>query len=664
MPHRIPYAVSNFEELIEEGYYFVDKTAYVRQLEQYKVPVFLRPRRFGKSLWCSMLECYYDVNRREKFDRLFGTLAIGQDPTPERNSYLVMRFDFSKIEVRADYEELRKNFDGECANSFSRFVHSYQELLGECDIDPKAHASACLAGILTQVANRRLPPVYLIIDEYDNFANQLITTHQDALYREITTSDSFLRAFFKVIKAGIGDRTVGRTFITGVLPITMDDLTSGFNIAEIVTLAPKLLAMLGFTQAEVDRYVETVFADYHIDSQLKPQIISVLREFYNGYAFAVDMTDRLYNSTIISYFFKYFVMNDGKMPTDFIDDNLRTDVSWIQRLASGEQPALAILERILLENTLAYDEGILVSKFNITQFFDREFYPISLFYLGMLTIQDRFQMSIPNQTMRKIFAGYFNTLSHIEVTQGYTPYFQQFVTDLDLGNLFAGYWEVYIGQLPAQLFEKMNENFFRTTFFELCSRYLSRDFSFGVEVNHPSGRSDFEMLGKPDSVFAREKFVVEFKYTPVREEATCRWLQLPAPLQADVAQVTAYAADIKREFPNSPCAATLSISWGGRDIGCSRWMPSYSLRSGRGGPATAIRREGINKSRLSWNGSSHLEFIVSPDDRCQVRSMTPISKRNSSANLTTSVLPLLSFSMRSRKIHRVIHAGAFVMRMG
>jgi hypothetical protein len=299
----------------------------------------------------------------------------------------------------------------------------------------------------------------------------------------------------------------------------------------------------------VEQYVDTVFAEYGFDQLLKPQVFTALREFYNGYAFAIDAEERLYNSTIITYFLKSFVLSKGKLPNDFIDDNLRTDVNWIKRLASGEQSARTMLERILLENSLPYDEKMLRSKFNMEQFFERDFYPISLFYLGMLTIKDRFHMTLPNQTMREIFTEYFNTISRIEVSRGYTGYFEQFLLDQDLGQLFAGYWEVYIGQLPAQLFDKMNENFFRTTFFELCSRYLARDFTFGVEVNYPSGRSDWEMLGKPDSPFANLKFLVEFKYAPVKEEATCQWLTLPAPLPADVEQVSGYADDIRRTFP-------------------------------------------------------------------------------------------------------------------
>ena len=316
MKHRIPYAIGNFEKLILEGYYFVDKTPFLYELEQYQVPVFLRPRRFGKSLWCSLLECYYDANRRDQFEQLFGELAIGGDPTPERNRYLVLRFNFSKVNVEADYQGLRANFDAECRNSFRVFLAQYADYFSsDMSLTDDVSAERMLAEVLARVRAGKLPPVYLIVDEYDNFTNQLVVTHQDTLYREITTGDSFLRTFFKVIKAGLEERSIAHVFITGVLPITIDDLTSGFNIAEIITLAPNTLSMLGFTQAEVDRYVETIFADYGFRPATQTATAqTVMREFYNGYAFSAEMTERLYNSTIITYLLKAFVLNNGKLP--------------------------------------------------------------------------------------------------------------------------------------------------------------------------------------------------------------------------------------------------------------------------------------------------------------------------------------------------------------
>ena len=275
--------------------------------------------------------------------------------------------------------------------SFSDFTTRYASQLGPLTFHKDENAADVLADLCAEVRNGRLPPIYLIIDEYDNFTNQLVTTHQDALYREITTGDSFFRTFFKVIKAGIEDRSIGRVFITGVLPITIDDLTSGFNIAQIVTLKRPFLQLLGFTQAEVDRYLDTIFAEYGFPTEIKSQVFSVVKDFYNGYAFDPDIEERLYNSTVINYFLEQFVNEGGSIPRDVIDENLRTDVSWIKRLAGSEGPAVSILERILVENELPYDEEMLRSKFNMEQFFEREFYPVSLFYLGMLTIKDRFR---------------------------------------------------------------------------------------------------------------------------------------------------------------------------------------------------------------------------------------------------------------------------------
>ena len=224
MQRRVPYAVANYEEIVRDAYYFVDKTAFIRELEQYKVPVFLRPRRFGKSLWCSILECYYDVNRTDRFEELFGRTDIGREPTVARNSCMVMRFDFSKIEVLGSYESLRQKFNAECRNSYTRFLAFYHAYLSLETGELPADAGEALSTILTAVQEAGAPPLHIIIDEYDNFTNQLLTTHQDSLYKELTTGDSFLRTFFKVIKAGVGDGVVARVFVTGVLPVTMDDL--------------------------------------------------------------------------------------------------------------------------------------------------------------------------------------------------------------------------------------------------------------------------------------------------------------------------------------------------------------------------------------------------------------------------------------------------------
>lgn len=546
-PVKIPYAVSNYEEAIRDSYYLVDKTDYLPELEKYKVPVFLRPRRFGKTLLCSMLECYYDINHKDQFDELFGHTLIAHHPTPERNSCLVMRFNFSKIQITDDIKYIEENFISECHGVYKSFLINYHSYFENFELE-KGNSSKSLSTILKFISDLHLPPAYIIIDEYDNFTNQLIQSHQDGLYQDLTTSDSFFRTFFKVIKAGTEDLSVRRCYITGVLPITIDDLTSGFNIAEILTLEPHFISMLGFTQTEVDAYLKRVFDDYGFETSQLEFIRKLMKSYYNGYRFGINSPE-LYNSTIITFFLKKFVLGNGEIPQDFIDDNIKTDTSWIRRLTGSEKSARAVLEKLMIEGGLEYDYNMISSTFTMNQFFEESFYPVSLFYLGMLTIQDQYRMCLPNQTLKKIMTGYFNELERINVSIGYTSYFRTFKQDMDISKLFAGYFKTYIGQIPAQACDKINENFYRTTFYELCTRYLSMDFVFTIETNYPSGRSDWEMLGKYHTHYKNQKWVIEFKHFSKDEAKKKRIYDLESAREEDRTQVEGYAQDIVREFP-------------------------------------------------------------------------------------------------------------------
>ncbi len=545
---KIPYAVGSFEEIQEQGYYYVDKTRYIDVLEQWKVPVFLRPRRFGKSLWCSTLECCYDIGRQEKFDSLFGQTWIGQNPTALKNSFMILRFNFSEVSVKPDISFIEKSFNTTQGASFDLFVQTYGAYLEMERISPDQPLADRLKQLLTQVKGGKHPQVYIIIDEYDNFTNQLITTRNDGLYKALTTGDSFLHSFFKVIKSGIELQSVGKVFITGVLPITIDDLTSGFNIAQMVTLQKKLVNMLGFTHEETRTYLEKVFHSSGFDPVRMPELLSIMNNHYNGYRFLPDVEETLYNSTIVTYFLKNLVVNDGEIPRELIDDNLKTDVSWIERLTTVRENTDAMMDALVFDNRLGYDLKQLVSKFNMRQFFEHDYYPISLFYLGMVTIDSRYAMALPNNTLREIFVDYYNELNHYEVSKGYTNMFEQFAKDGDLESLFAGYYATYLGMFPAQAWDKINENFIRCTFYELCVRYHSWDFTFSMEVNYPSGRSDWEMTGKYHTQYKDTKTIIEFKYVPAKDAD--KILSLQAPIEADAAKVTGYKNDALQMFPH------------------------------------------------------------------------------------------------------------------
>ena len=556
MKKRVLYGNANYAEIVRDHGYFVDKTAYIAQLEPVKNAVFLRPRRFGKSLWCRMLECYYNINQRGEFDELFGQTYIGQHPTPQRNTFFVLALDFSVVDSTGALDDIEASFDHHVNLTLQTMVGlTHDWLHGDLVIAQDASAAANLELVLQYVQEHRLPALYVIIDEYDNFANQLITAHKDHLYRQLTADDSFLKTFFKTLKAGRKTGALANVFITGVLPITMDDLASGFNIAAFLTLDPAFEQMLGFTQTELDTLVDVVYADYRFDPATRGDVATVLKQQYNGYHFVVSDGETVYNSTIVMYFLDQFCRHRA-IPEYLTDMNLKTDLAWVKRITSAYPGSTEeFVDQLTTANAIGYDRRFLIAKFNMAQFFEKGFFPISFFYLGMLTKQDDFYLTLPNLNMRQIFVEYFNELHRIDVSTRYTEIMQRFVRDLDVAALFAGYWEQYVAQLPEAIFAQVNENFYRTTFFELRSRYLSRWFTWNVERSYPQGRSDLEFVGKYHEQFAGVRLVIEFKYYSNAEfkklkTTVAEWCLQPA----DTEQIAGYVAGLRQEYPQARVA--------------------------------------------------------------------------------------------------------------
>lgn len=553
MQKKVPYGIANYAELVCKNSYFVDKTAYIAKLEGIENAVFLRPRRFGKSLLCTTLHSYYDVAQAGDFDELFGHTWIGQHPTPSHNQYIIIHFDFSPVSIGKTIEEIEQSFRAQCNVKLEMLRYYYEPLLdGLPTMSENAPVADNLEKFLAFVANKRLPRVYIIIDEYDNFANQLITSYRDHLYRELTADTSFLKAFFKTLKEGRKNGVIANAFITGVLPITIDDLASGFNIARIIKLDPEFEAMLGFTQREVDRLLDEVYADYGFDPATRNEVDSILKNQYNGYHFVTTDGEPLYNSTLLMYFLTDFC-GLRKIPEYLTDLNLRTDLSWVRRITgSNSDQTEAFVNQLLMNNTIAYDNDFLTSKFNMSQFFEKSFFPISFYYLGMLTKQDQFSMKLPNGNMRKIFTEYFNELHHIDVSTLYADMMRRFVAQPNLPELFAEYWRLYVSQLPEAIFQQVNENFYRTTFFELCSRYLSKWFTWNIERSYPQGRSDLEFVGKFHECFAGLRFVIEFKYFSNAEFKRLKTTIEEMPLQReDTEQIAGYVAGVRQEYPQA-----------------------------------------------------------------------------------------------------------------
>ncbi len=547
----IPYAVADYAILRERGYYYVDKTKYISLLERYSAPVFLRPRRFGKSLFMSTLAYYYDVNEAERFERLFGDTYIGQNSTGEQNKYMVLRFDFSKLVLADNLQGLEKNFNDLLCPVLKGFVTGkarYPRYFEDFQFSDEKDASKMLSEIVSRIADEKLPLLYILIDEYDNFTNQLLTSFNDTLYEKVTTGNSFLRTFFKVIKGGIGEGAIRTCFCTGVLPVTMDDLTSGYNIAEVLTLEPEFVSMLGFDHEEASEYLRYVMQKYDKKDSSFEEIWNLILTNYDGYRFLPNAKP-LFNSTILTYFFKKFAVNHGSIPDELVDENLRTDIGWLRRLTVTLENAQEMLDALVVDDELIYSQSDLRSKFNKRKFFEKQFYPVSLYYLGMTTLKNSYKMQLPNLTMRSIYMDYYNTLHGVvDDARRYAPAYERFTQDRRFEPLVENYFEQYLKLFPAQVFDKINENFIRCSFYELMSRYLSQCYTFALELNLPSGRADLVLTGIPGTDFHNDCRVVEVKYFKAGEAAMVEALE--APRAEDAAQVEGYARDINAQFPN------------------------------------------------------------------------------------------------------------------
>ncbi len=554
MPKQIPYGIADYEEFLERDCYFVDKTPYIELLERVSNPIYLRPRKFGKSLWCRILECYYNIHQKDEFDYLFGDTYIGQNPTSQRNSYFILHLDFSVIDPAGTLTEIEQNFDVITNNLLDGVVGEGEDWFGDrVQVDPDQSAATNLNLIQQAIRRYKLPRLYVIIDEYDNFANQLVKSNRDVLYRQLMADNSFFKTFFKTLKKGRKIGAISTVFITGVLPITMDDLASGFNVGSYLTLHPKFESMMGFTQAEVDALLDNIYDDYQFDRSSYDEVKMVIKNHYNGYRFVEESSELIYNSTILMFFLSKFCDYET-IPTNLTDMNLKTDLSWVRRLtASNPQKTEAFVNQLTMHNTISYNKKLLVETFTMHQFFEESHFPLSFFYLGMLTRHDGFTLRLPNLNIRYIFVDYFNELYHIDTVTRYADLMQTFINQPDLEYLFRGYWERYVSQLPESVFQQVNENFYRTTFFDLCRQFLSQWFTWNVERSYPQGKSDLEFVGKFHEKYAGLRWVIEFKYYSNQAFKQQFGGSIEAfTLQAeDTEQIAGYVKGLREEVPQA-----------------------------------------------------------------------------------------------------------------
>ncbi|HOJ12487.1 MAG TPA: AAA family ATPase [Clostridiales bacterium] len=401
---RLPYGISNYKMLVEENLFYVDKTMYIEKLENlhsYYI-FFLRPRRFGKSLFVSLLQHYYDINEKDNFEALFKDTYIGQNPTKERNSYYVLKFNFSGITTDTK-EQLEESFTTITRNAFGLFQDRYNI---HFDYLESGSPASIFEDFIAKITTKIDKPVYVLIDEYDHFANELLS-FQFNLFADSISKTGFVRKWYEVLKKAT-ESIVKRIFATGVSPITLDSLTSGFNIADNVTREEDFNEMMGFTENEVRQMVKET-ARFPMDENDMDDLMEKLHKNYNGYLFSEKAKERLFNSDMILYYLKTYI-EDKEGPIDLIDQNIASDYGKLGKTfdLKGKKSNMEVLEKILNGEEIVAQ---ITRQFSMEKDFTTDDFKSLLFYLGLLTIDKRIlsrvKLKVPNYVIKDLYFGYF-----------------------------------------------------------------------------------------------------------------------------------------------------------------------------------------------------------------------------------------------------------------
>jgi len=401
---KIPYGQSNYRKVIRNGFYYVDKTAFVRTLEeQGDYHVLLRPRRFGKSLFLSMLWHYYDVNFKDEFEPLFGHLDIGKNPTDSHNSYQVLFIEFSGIPTD-DRDSIYQAFTSKIQHALYDFFKRYQFDQSYIDMLEQASGAASKMELfLTQVSGNK---IYLLIDEYDHFANALLADDLNH-FRSIMGKGGFVRAFYEVLKTATQRGVLDRLFITGVTPVMLDSLTSGFNMVKNLSHHPAFNRSIGFTRQETDALIQPLATQNQLSTESLMQDVT---RWYNGYRFSPSQTQTLYNADMVLYFLDNFDYEKSNYPRRMLDENIASDYGKVLAMFSigNRDQNYEVLEKLIEHNEVV---ALHRRKFDFDKGFDRDDFISLLLYMGFITFKDvtlgRESFQIPNYVIRTLYYEYF-----------------------------------------------------------------------------------------------------------------------------------------------------------------------------------------------------------------------------------------------------------------
>jgi Predicted AAA-ATPase/PD-(D/E)XK nuclease superfamily len=568
---KIPYGESDFHKVRTEAYFYQDKTAFIEKLElwQSSYLIFLRPRRFGKSLFVSMLHHYYGLEHRADFQTLFGDLYIGKQPTKRANNYLVLSFEFSRIDT-SSHESTYAGFMVNVIEGARTFLYAYEQFYSPEDIAivlAQSSPEAVVKTLFGITKTKKLAhKIYLLIDEYDHFANELLSFDLER-FKGNVSSNGFVRKFYESFKTAARDGVIDRIFITGVSPITLDSLTSGFNISSNISTNPIFHEMMGFTATEV----EALLFRADIPAEAISVLYSDLKEWYDGYLFAVNAQNHLFNPDMVLYFLQQYRI-DGNYPQVMLDTNVVSDYRKVRnyfRIGGRETEKFELLDKLIKDG---YIDFPLTQLFNLeAEFSDNDFLSL-LYYMGMLSYREQsmvaWRCEIPNYVIKKLYFEYFASifLANTRFEKSTRPIMQA-ITDL-IGEAnpepFFKVVEHVLSENQSNRDEMVyGEKHLQTLMIGLLCPYES--YFIHSEYESRRGYPDIFLEKKPNTIVKYE-IVLELKYVKKKEED-----KLPQVIEQAQTQLDEYMQS--ERFSRPDVRGFYVVFLGGEVYQWEEWKP-------------------------------------------------------------------------------------------
>jgi len=498
---KIIYGISNFKMAKEDNYLYIDKTKYIKTLENLneKYIIFLRPRRFGKSLFLSTMQYYYDEKSKDEFDGLFGDTYIGKNPTPLKSSLRILFFEFSGINIDTGVDRIYESFANKIRNSCMSYLKTYNYPIENSYELQNITIPASIIDRFFKIIQD--DSIYLLIDEYDQFANAILA-HSMEEFLQIVSKGGFVRSFYEVLKGATQTGTVQKMFITGVTPITLDSLSSGFNIVSNISNNEYFNEMAGFTQDEVNYSLdESIFKECDIG---KDELLEKVKTWYNGYLFNSKARNRVYNSTLLNYFISQYDYKRCKMPTKMLDVNVASDYKAIMKLFNiGDSDRnYKILEELIKKDVVV---GEIKDRYDLNREFSRDDFITLIYSMGFITIKKElfggiYEFEIPNYVIKILYFNYFAVEIQKRNSLDITNSIGQILLDLALGDISP--FQNQLNEVIKTLSNRDHQGFDEKYFQVISLAFLSFGEFYFIDSQPEKNRKypDILLIGRDERV--------------------------------------------------------------------------------------------------------------------------------------------------------------------